>query len=266
MMCLWNCVQFWLCCTVTLSFTQAMSGFLLLPPLFSVDQVLWLCCLIIPILSISMIATPMDPTIMQRATGKNQCTVNGQVALFVLWCYGSKFLPTVITIVLSQCISFLSLCPTYTPDSKCLYVYPDTQGEVSWGGWGDKPNIILVIQHFALSLLVLHLVTISISFVHREYSIWKKQPFNNYVWFFSAFIALCAQAAFSGTVFCKFWKDEGQSIKDFPLHLPLFFLVSLPLIFAINELIKWQEIKVNVRYQKRARLEFGTKLGMNSPF
>lgn len=26
-----------------------------------------------------MIATPMDPTIMQRATGKNQCTVNGQV-------------------------------------------------------------------------------------------------------------------------------------------------------------------------------------------
>lgn len=266
MTCLWNCVQFWLCCTVTLSFTQALSGFLLLPPLFSVDQVLWLCCLIIPMLSISMIATPMDPTIMQRATGKNQCTVNGRIALFVLWCYGSKFLPTIITIVLSQCISFLTLCPAYTTDSKCLYVYPDAQGSVSWGGWGDKPNIILVIQHFALSLLVLHLVTISVGFVHREYSIWKKQPFNNYVWFFSAFIALCAQAAFSGIVFCKFWKDEGQSIEGFPLHLPLFFLISLPLIFAINELIKWQEIKVNVRYQKRARLEFGTKLGMNSPF
>ncbi|CAK9816936.1 Transmembrane protein 94 [Anthophora quadrimaculata] len=266
MTCLWNCVQFWLCCTITLSFTQAVSGFFLLPPLFSVDQVLWLCCLIIPMLSISMIATPMDPTIMQRATGKNQCTINGQVALFVLWCYGSKFLPTIITIVLSQCVSFLTLCPTYTTDSKCLYVYPDAHGEVSWGGWGNKPNVILVIQHFALSLLVLHLVTISVGFVHREYSIWKKQPFNNYVWFLSAFIALCAQAAFSGTVFCKFWKEEGQTIEDFPVHLPLFFLVSLPLIFTINELIKWQEIKVNVRYQKRARLEFGTKLGMNSPF
>ncbi|CAK9834103.1 Transmembrane protein 94 [Anthophora retusa] len=266
MTCLWNCVQFWLCCTITLSFTQAVSGFFLLPPLFSVDQVLWLCCLIIPMLSISMIATPMDPTIMQRATGKNQCTINGQVALFVLWCYGSKFLPTIITIVLSQCVSFLTLCPTYTTDSKCLYVYPDAHGEVSWGGWGNKPNVILVIQHFALSLLVLHLVTISVGFVHREYSIWKKQPFNNYVWVLSAFIALCAQAAFSGTVFCKFWKEEGQTIEDFPVHLPLFFLVSLPLIFTINELIKWQEIKVNVRYQKRARLEFGTKLGMNSPF
>ncbi|XP_076235188.1 transmembrane protein 94-like protein l(2)k05819 isoform X2 [Calliopsis andreniformis] len=267
MKCLWNCVQFWLCCTVTVSFTQAVSSFLLLPPLFSVDQVLWLSCLIIPMLSISMIATPMDPTIMQRATGKNQCTINGQIALFVLWCYGSKFLPTVIIIVLSHCISFLTLCPIFmSTESKCVYVYPDSHGESSWGGWGAKPDIILAVQHFGLTLLVLHLVTISIGFVHRDYSIWKKQPFNNIVWFFSAFIVLCAQAVFSGTVFCKFWREEGQKIEDFPIHLPLFLLLSLPLIFAINELIKWQEIKVNVRYQKRARLEFGTKLGMNSPF
>ncbi|XP_076680619.1 transmembrane protein 94-like protein l(2)k05819 isoform X4 [Andrena cerasifolii] len=267
MKCLWNCVQFWLCCTVTLSFTQALSGFFLLPPLFTVDQVLWLSCLIIPMLSISMIATPMDATIMQRATGKNQCTINGQVALFVLWCYGIKFLPTVVTIVLSQCVSFFTLCPVYLgADSKCIYVYPDSHGETSWGGWGAKPNVILAVQHFALTLLVLHLVTISIGFVHRDYSIWNKQPFNNMVWFLGALFTLGAQAAFSGTVFCKFWREEGQRMEDFPIQVPLFFLASLPLIFTINELIKWQEIKVNVRYQKRARLEFGTKLGMNSPF
>lgn len=83
---------------------------------------------------------------------------NLQVALFVLWCYGSKFLPTVITIVLSQCISYLTLCPLYkNSESKCLYVYPDSNGEASWGGWGAKPNVILVVQHFALTLLVLHL-------------------------------------------------------------------------------------------------------------
>ncbi|KAG7210195.1 hypothetical protein KM043_011750 [Ampulex compressa] len=267
MTCLWNCVQFWLCCTVTLSLTQALSGFLFLPPLFSVDQVIWLCCLIIPMLSISMVATPMDTTIMQRATGKNQCIINGQVALFVLWCYGTKFLPTIATVVLSQCISFLTLCPIYaSAGSECFYVYPDISGEVTWGGWGAKPDVILVVQHFALALLVLHFVIISLSFVHREYSIWKKLPASNHVWFLSAFIVLCAQAAFSGTVFCKFWKEEGKRIESFPIHVPLFFLLSLPIIFTINELIKWQEIKANVRYQKRARLEFGTKLGMNSPF
>ncbi|XP_047352774.1 transmembrane protein 94 isoform X3 [Vespa velutina] len=267
MKCLWNCVQFWLCCTVTLSFAQAISAILLLPPLLSVYQIVWLSCLIIPVLSISMIATPMDSTIMQRATGKNQCIINGQVAIFVLWCYGSKFLPTIVTVVLSQYISFLVLCPMYvTTDSKCVYIYPDLHGKDIWGGWGSKPNVMLAIQHFALAILVLHYVTISIGFVHREYSIWKKRSTNNYLWFFSAFIIICAQAAFSGHVFCQFLREEGPQIENFSLHLPLSYLISLPLVFAINELVKWQEIKLNVRYQKRARLEFGTKLGMNSPF
>lgn len=79
MKCLWNCIQFWLCCVVTLSFAQALSIFMFLPPLLSVGQVMWLICLIIPLLSISMIATPTDPTIMQRATGKNQCVINRKV-------------------------------------------------------------------------------------------------------------------------------------------------------------------------------------------
>lgn len=263
---LWNCIQFWLCCLVTLSFMQMLSAFLLLPPLFSIDQVLWLSCLIIPILSTSMIATPIDPTIMQRATGKNQCVVNGEVTLFVLWCYGSKFLPTVITVILSQCISFLTLCPVYVPqNSKCLYIYPDPRDQI-WGGWGSRPIVVLVVQHFALTLIVLHFVTISISFVHREYSIWKKNPMSNCTWFLGVFIVLCVQAVFSGIAFRRFWREEGKKIENFPIHVSLFFLLSVPLTFAVNELIKWQEIKVNVRYQKRARLEFGTKLGMNSPF
>ncbi|KAK2583635.1 hypothetical protein KPH14_009573 [Odynerus spinipes] len=267
MKCLWNCVQFWLCCTVSLSFAQAVSAVFLLPPLLSVYQIVWLSCLIIPVLSMSMIATPMDPTIMQRATGKNQCIINGQVAVFVLWCYGSKFLPTIITVVLSQYLSFLVLCPMYVAaDAKCVYIYPDLHGNDIWGGWGSKSNVMLTTQHFALAILVLHFVTISIGFVHREYSIWKKRPTNNYLWFLSAFIIVCAQAAFSGPVFCKFLKEEKSQIENFSMHLPLSCLVSLPLVFAVNELVKWQEIKLNVRYQKRARLEFGTKLGMNSPF
>lgn len=81
-----------------------------------------------------------------------------KVALFVLWCYGSKFLPTVITVVLSQCVSFLTLCPIYVAhnSSKCLYIYPDTRDQVPWGGWGGTPSVIQVVQHLALSLIVLH--------------------------------------------------------------------------------------------------------------
>ena len=44
------------------------------------------------------------------------------------------------------------------------------------------------------------------------------------------------------------------------------WICGLPLVIAFNEIIKRYEIKSEVRYQKRQRLEFGTKLGMNSPF
>ncbi|XP_012230402.1 endoplasmic reticulum magnesium-transporting P-type ATPase isoform X2 [Linepithema humile] len=260
-----NTMQFWLCCSATVAFTSLLPAFLMLPPLFSIEQALWLACLIIPTLSVPLTVTPIDPTIMQRATGKNLCTVNGEVALFVLWCYGGKFLPTVITVILSYFVSFLTLCPFYAPNSKCLYIYPEMKN-TSWGGWDNKPIVFLVVQHFALTLLVLHLVTISAGFVHREYSIWRKNPMTNCTWCIAVFIVLCVQAAFSGMAFRRFWIEEGKKIDNFPMHVPLFFLLSVPLTFIINELIKWQEIKVNVRYQKRARLEFGTKLGMNSPF
>lgn len=72
-------MQFWLCCSATVALTSLLPAFLMLPPLFSIEQALWLACLIIPMLSVSLTATPIDPTIMQRATGKNQCTVNGEV-------------------------------------------------------------------------------------------------------------------------------------------------------------------------------------------
>ena len=79
MRCLWNCVQFWLCCMVTLSLAQVFSAFLLLPPLLSVGQVLWLVIVIVPLLAVSLVGAPTDPSIMQSATGKNQCAVSGQV-------------------------------------------------------------------------------------------------------------------------------------------------------------------------------------------
>ncbi|XP_058796297.1 transmembrane protein 94 isoform X3 [Phymastichus coffea] len=268
MKCLWNCVQFWLCCMVTLSLVQAVSAFLLLPPLFSVGQVLWLTCLIVPLLAVSLVGSPSDPIIMQQATGKNQCGISAQVALFVFWCYGSKFLPTIITVLLWQCVSLLVLCSTYVgPGVQCFYVYPNVTNNTSWGGWDtNRPDMLIVVQNIALVIIVLHFVTISISFVHREYCIWRKLPFNNWLWFSTAFIVICVQVAFSVSAFYIYWREKDTRVANFPVNLPLYFFVSLPLIFLINEFIKWQEIKVNVRYQKRARLEFTTKLGMNSPF
>ncbi|KAJ8664808.1 hypothetical protein QAD02_006470 [Eretmocerus hayati] len=269
MRCVWNGVQFWLCCGVTLSLCQALSALLLLPPIFSVTHVLWLSVLIVPLIAMSLVATPTDPSIMQRATGKNHCSLSAQVAVFVMWCYGSKFLPTIATVLIWQWLSLFTLCSSHVkPGSRCVYVYPNASADSTgaWGGWESRPNALLVVQHIALVIVVLHFVMISVSFVHREYSIWRKLPFDNWIWFLVCFIVICLQSAYSGSVIYCSWKSGDQKTRNVPTNLPLYFLASLPLIFIINEFIKWQEIKVNVRYQKRARLEFTTKLGMNSPF
>ena len=49
-------------------------------------------------------------------------------------------------------------------------------------------------------------------------------------------------------------------------HVCVIWGAGVLLVILLNELVVKQEIKVEFRYQRRERLEFGTKLGINSPF
>lgn len=42
--------------------------------------------------------------------------------------------------------------------SKCFYMYPLLNASESWGGWNQlkSSNMILIVQHFALTITVLH--------------------------------------------------------------------------------------------------------------
>ncbi|XP_069685217.1 transmembrane protein 94 isoform X2 [Periplaneta americana] len=274
MQCVWNCVQFWVCCGVTISAIQVLGIFLMLPPVLKTGSVLWLICLVVPLLSLSLVANSTDPQVMQRATGKNQCVVNTQVSIFVLWCYGSKFLPTVFIILLFYTITLSCFCGeiVVVTNSTCTMVYPVSAVNVTlelWGGWNRYQYSLVTTQHAALVLLVLHLVTISISFVEREYSIWHRGPHHNRKWLVIVIVTLSLQAMYTSISLSN--SDDSDKLTAFGVEYIPWYILTLGLlsplfIFLINELVKREEIKANVRYQKRARLEFGTKLGMNSPF
>lgn len=60
--------------------------------------------------------------------------------------------------------------------------------------------------------------------------------------------------------------SEEHMEFEIPLWVIIFGAISPLGVFVINEIVKSQEIMVNKRFLKRARLDFGTKLGMNSPF
>ncbi|RZF33852.1 hypothetical protein LSTR_LSTR008975 [Laodelphax striatellus] len=302
MMQAWNCTQFWICCVVSLSFTQLLAATAMLPPLLSTGQVLYLSIVFIPSLALSLNGTPIDKGVMQRATGKNNLSksLNGEMALFVIWCYGTKFLPTVAIAPLlfagllgCYCQQLLLLTDggasfedpvrnssaqlmtssSPSPPGQCvsLVYLSATDNDADWGGWSQHPYTYLIAQQFVMILLSVHFITISSSFVHRDHLTWRRLPFTNKLWAITSLIILLLSALYA--LLALSLKSESQLATDdttsieleftnsSPLAVLIMALVSPLLVLAVNELVK-----VNVRYQKRARLEFGTKLGMNSPF
>nr|CAD7195773.1 unnamed protein product [Timema douglasi] len=233
---MWNCVQFWMCCSASLCIAQVLGILFMLPPLLPVGPLLWLVCLVIPALSISLVGIPTDPRVMQRATGKNQYIVSTRVAVFVLWCYGSKFLPAMFMVIVFYVLSLSYLCAeiALATNSSCAVIYPNAGplGE----SWSGHQYTLLTVQHATLVLLVMHFVVISISFVQRESSIWQGSPHHNKAWLIAAL--------YTGSLLAFSSEDRvfTGGIKQIPPHMIIFGAFSPIIVFFINEVIKREEI------------------------
>ena len=66
-----NCFSFMLSCQLVLSAVVLLSSCLLLPPPLTGLHLLWLSCLTVPLLSLSLIGSPADPDLMTMITEKN---------------------------------------------------------------------------------------------------------------------------------------------------------------------------------------------------
>lgn len=70
-----------------------------LPALITPLSLIYLMVVAVPVLSTTLVRTDPNPQIMNRATGKKQTKYNSAVFIFVLFCYGCKFLPTTLIMV-----------------------------------------------------------------------------------------------------------------------------------------------------------------------
>uniref|UniRef100_A0A673M652 Transmembrane protein 94-like n=1 Tax=Sinocyclocheilus rhinocerous TaxID=307959 RepID=A0A673M652_9TELE len=110
------------------------------------------------------------------------------------------------------------------------------------------------------------ILVISLSYVHRSQPLWRRNPFSNTWWCLTVLLGQVVQAVID----YQLWQDRSTEVVFTLHHIPLlvWLLVSLSIVLVvlINEAVKLHEIRVRVRYQKRQKLQFETKLGMNSPF
>jgi hypothetical protein len=80
-----------------------------------------------------------------------------------------------------------NLCPLLTGIvTDCSLIYPQVAknqtSNALWQGWGSNLPSLTALQHATCLLWVIHLVVISVGFVHRESPIWRESPFRNRLW------------------------------------------------------------------------------------
>ena len=160
--------------------------------------------------------------------GKNQVIVDTNSVQYALWCYGLRFAPTIALLTLGHGLAALE----------------------------SSEN-----THLNLIMVQIYLIAISLSFIFRARHIWQRHPGHNKVWLWTILVLFIFQCVYSAFV-------TGLS-NEFSMPLSstwITWFCGIPFVIGFNEAVKRYEIKGEVRYQKRQRLEFGTKLGINSPF
>lgn len=80
-------VQFWLCCCITLTFLQILAALFMLPPVLTPSQTLWIICVTIPVLSVSLMGSRPNVEIMKKPQGKNHFTFNSEVIIVIFFSF-----------------------------------------------------------------------------------------------------------------------------------------------------------------------------------
>ncbi|XP_049614468.1 endoplasmic reticulum magnesium-transporting P-type ATPase [Syngnathus scovelli] len=271
-----KCFLFLLQCQLTLVIIQFLSCLAQLPPPMNTTDILWLSCFSCPLLSLSLLGKPRDSSVMTVATGKNLDAIPKKTQNYFLGCFVLKFGLTVCAYLLAfgftlqeVCLRSTNLTMVENATVECQHILTASSSNHAPHWFTDLSNGLLLTQKLMTGFLVLHKVVISLSYVHRSQSLWRKSPFSNAWWCLTVPVVLVSQIV-QATVDYQLWHDQGSllnfGLRDIPLLGWLLVSLSLLLVVIVNELVKLHEIRVRVRYQKRQKLQFETKLGMNSPF
>ncbi len=282
-----NAIKFWLCSLLSVGFLHLMAILLTLPAFLTAGQTLFTSVVTVPALALSLLGTRTDPGVMNISTGKNAVALNGDNLRYAAWCYGARFLPSIAFLLLGHLLSIVSIVDAIEDASSCsasqiadvIIASLDGDGEPTTAAAPLPPpsancsssvpalqiksDGVFLLNLTNLCFLHLYLVAVSASFICRGHQLWQRHPGHCPAWIWSSALLTAAVLLYSlslGLTFCS------ECFFPVPLSAWLILLLGLPVVMAVNEVIKRQEIKVEVRYQKRERLEFGTKLGINSPF
>eukprot|EP00057_Strongylocentrotus_purpuratus_P026095 XP_011680569.1 PREDICTED: uncharacterized protein KIAA0195 isoform X1 [Strongylocentrotus purpuratus] len=267
-----NCFTFFMFGLLTLSAIQLLCTLLFLPPPLSGRHVLWLASVVVPLLAVALMGSNSQSKVMTQATGKNVREHNTDHVVLFCFYFMTKFLGSVVICTVCHFLTLFAFCKETAEDpTDCHFILHNRNMTSSWNGWREEYSSHQVLaQNIQAFLLTLYFITSSASFVNCLQPLWRKPPFRNYLWC-GVVCALFILEIIFFAIDMSIWGSADaagmpSSLEDIPLEVWLIgFLWPLVVLF-LCEAVKQYEIQVFVRWQKRTKLQFGTKLGMNSPF
>ena len=240
-------LHLWTSCCMFLSSLVLCCLLILLPSPLSPPQMLVITLFYIPLLSTASFFSAYDSNISNISTGKNKNVFFSKSTFWhSVWCYGMRFQIAFIAVFLSHILSMLHLNSSCLDESQC---FKKIAANFSF------------VTDTNMTFLTFYLVCISFSFVSRTDHLWQYRIKRSWHIAVVASLILVMQ---SGYFLLKCL--HINVLDSVPLLSWVILGTCIPIQLFVNELVKRHEIKVNVRFQKRARLDFNTKLGINSPF
>ncbi|KAM7334585.1 hypothetical protein ACRRTK_007905 [Alexandromys fortis] len=180
-----------------------------------------------------------------------------QTQHYFLLCFLLKFSLTISSCLICFGFTLQSFCDSARARNltNCSSVMLCSNDDRAPAWFGDFANGLLSAQKLTAALIVLHTgedaVSVGLLTANGEA------------------LRLLGQVV-QTVVDLQLWTHRDTRVhfglEDVPLLTWLLGCLSLVLVVVTNEIVKLHEIRVRVRYQKRQKLQFETKLGMNSPF
>ncbi len=190
--------------------------------------------IIAPLISLSMLFTPHHLEIMTFMPAKNSNHEKG-VKPFLFNCL-IRFciIPAVSCVAVFWCLLWYNV---------------------------QTPDLILLSQNLAMIVFILDMIIISSTCIRRYESVLKQPPFINKAWLLMVIICIILQAIFTTISLL----NKLIQVEEVPWFIYLIALFPMFFLVPLQELMKAKERKEWIRFQKRSKLEFNTKLGMHSP-
>ncbi|GLE02340.1 hypothetical protein PINS_up011178 [Pythium insidiosum] len=248
-----------------------------LVPQLSCGSIFWLLWVLVPALSLCMLATPEERDVMTRTPRKNEELAIHEDLPRLATYFACRHVPAVgLAIVVFEWVLGLSLHAYSRASAEPLGLF----------GWIDvvvhnqaelvqhprPPSVVAAIDRAEAAMLLVIGVSIiasSTSYLHRCESVVSASPLRNRIWVGTATALLVAHVLVSASR-AGFVGVDGHALGAFVVDVvpwPLWTLLLLwpGVTLAVDEVVKRHDRFHMTRFYRFLRMQFDTRLGMWSP-